>query len=256
MIAIGATAGAVAGSFVAETLVRSGVLDGSALLLAPLLPLPASIALTTIADSARPDRRAASTPPRQRRRRGSAAGTAHTWALLTLVHRHPLPARRGGGDPAHPLGQHQRREPALPYRAGSYPPRSLRRGPIIDAEAMKTFVRDGTTAFYGSFFFWVNLCALGLQAFCGLAPAASTAASALILLLLPVDRARWLHAHGVLPDPAGGAGAEDGGELDLLLDQQHGAAGALAADHGGDEVQGQAGGGDLLSCASATGWRR
>ena len=54
MIAIGATAGAVAGSLVTEWIVSSGVLDSSALLLAANVPLLASIALTTIADARGP----------------------------------------------------------------------------------------------------------------------------------------------------------------------------------------------------------
>jgi len=63
--------------------------------------------------------------------------------------------------------------------------RELSTHPHLSAEAAKTFVRDGTTAFYGSFFFWVNICALGLQAF-----AASRllryGGFGVILLLLPV----------------------------------------------------------------------
>ena len=36
---------------------------------------------------------------------------------------------------------------------------------ITDAAALQTFTRDQTTAFYGNFFFWVNILALLLQAF-------------------------------------------------------------------------------------------
>jgi len=101
MIAIGATAGAVTGSFIAETLVHSGVLDASALLLAALLPLMASIVLTAVADNRGPIGEGSALP----RRAAAAAddGTDHAGVLS-----------RGGGDPAHPLGQHQRREPAVP----------------------------------------------------------------------------------------------------------------------------------------------
>ena len=35
---------------------------------------------------------------------------------------------------------------------------------ITNTAEMKEFVRDWTTAFYGSFFFWVNVTALVLQA--------------------------------------------------------------------------------------------
>ena len=35
---------------------------------------------------------------------------------------------------------------------------------ITGAGAVRAFVRDGTTAFYGNYFFWTNLCALVAQA--------------------------------------------------------------------------------------------
>src|SRR5262249_62031224 len=37
-------------------------------------------------------------------------------------------------------------------------------GGIAEAGAVRTFVRDGTTAFYGNYFFWINLFALLAQA--------------------------------------------------------------------------------------------
>ena len=50
---------------------------------------------------------------------------------------------------------------------------------------MKTFVREWTTAFYGSFFFWVNVCALVLQALLA-SRLLKYGGFGLILLLLPV----------------------------------------------------------------------
>jgi len=35
---------------------------------------------------------------------------------------------------------------------------------ITGTDAVRAFVREGTTAFYGNYFFWVNMCALLAQA--------------------------------------------------------------------------------------------
>ena len=39
------------------------------------------------------------------------------------------------------------------------------KGGVSDINALLVFTRDGTTAFYGNFYFWVNIVALFLQAF-------------------------------------------------------------------------------------------
>ena len=105
-------------------------------------------------------------------------------------------------------------------------------------------------AFFGNYQFWVNVTALVLQAF---------VASRLVkyfglrgaLLALPLialggyaidRRGRRLR---------GGALDQDRGERDRLLDHEHGAAAALAADVPRGEVQGQAGHRHLLRA-----WRR
>ena len=182
MIAIGATAGAVTGSFIAKTLVRSGVLDASALLLAALLPLTASIALTAFADSRGPAGEGSGLP-----RRAAAAvddAGADRGGALSLVRRHPyLLAVAAVTLLTHWVSTNGDN---LLFRTVQEAIRhDLSTRPDLSVEAAKSFVRDGTTAFYGSFFFWVNICALGLQAF-----AASRllryGGFGLILLLLPV----------------------------------------------------------------------
>jgi AAA family ATP:ADP antiporter len=114
-------------------------------------------------------------------------------------------------------------------------------------------------AYYGSYFFWVNVLAVLLQAFvasrlvkyCGLAG---------VLFALPVialgaygmvaigadHRPRGVRGGGGGRDDGDRAVGEDGRELDRLLGDEHGQAAALAADDARGEVQGQAGGRQLL----------
>lgn len=165
MIAIGATAGSVAGAFVSETIVQSRVFDSGTLLLAANLPLMASIALTTLADHRGPTgegahpsgERPVAVPP-------ASADGKHVGGLL-LVYRHRYLLAVAGvtllthwvstnGDNLLFRVVQEALGHEIAGRAG------------MDAQATRVFMREGTTAFYGSFFFWVNLCALVLQAFC------------------------------------------------------------------------------------------
>jgi len=182
MIAIGATAGAVAGSFVAGKIVHSSMFDSGALLVAALLPLAVSIALTALADSRGPLGEGSARP-----RRAAAAvdvpGTAYVGAL-SLIRRHPyLLAVAAVTLLTHWVSTNGEN---LMFRTVQEAIRdAISTQPDLSAEAAKAFVREDTTEFYGSFFFWVNTCALGLQAF-----AASRllryGGFGLILLMLPV----------------------------------------------------------------------
>ena len=164
MIAIGATAGAVTGSFLTEAIVRSGVMDSSALLLAANLPLLASITLTAVADARGPmgtgshphGPRPAAAPP-------ESSDARHVGAL-PLVYRHRyLLAVAGVALLTNWVSTNGENLLFQTVQDAIRNDLATRSG--IDADAMKMFVREGTTAFYGSFFFWVNVCALGLQAF-------------------------------------------------------------------------------------------
>ena len=182
MIAIGATAGAVTGSFIAETLVKSGVLDASALLLAALLPLTASIVLTAAADSRGPTGEGSALP---RRAAAAAGGAGKSYmGALSLVRRHPyLLAVAAVTLLTHWVSTNGDN---LLFRTVQEAIRhDLSNQADLSAEAAKTFVRAGTTAFYGSFFFWVNLCALVLQAF-GASRLLRYGGFAPLLLLLPI----------------------------------------------------------------------
>ena len=56
---------------------------------------------------------------------------------------------------------------------------------VMDERTLLKFIRDGTTAFYGNFYFWVNIVALLLQAFVA-SRLLKYGGFAAILLILPV----------------------------------------------------------------------
>jgi len=184
MIAIGATAGAVAGSLVTEAIVRSDLLDSSALLLLANVPLLASIALTTLADVRGPTGEG-SHPPGQRPPAVPAATAdgKHVGVLTLVSSNRYLLAVAGVTLLTHWVitnGDNLLFRTVQDALANDLAARG-----VSDAQAMQVFVREGTTAFYGSFFFWVNLCALGLQAFVA-SRLLKYGGFGVILLLLPV----------------------------------------------------------------------
>jgi len=179
MIAIGATAGAAGGAWLAERLVESGVVPTKHLLLAALLPLGLSILLTRKVDAREGgggERPAAAeleegTPPARSAldlvlRNRFLLAVAGVTLLLNWVNTNGenLLFRVVQEALARDAGQHG-------FEAAS-------------REALE-YTRDGTTLFYGDFFFWVNLCALGLQAFVA-SRLLKYGGVGLILLLLPM----------------------------------------------------------------------
>lgn len=165
MVAIGATAGAASGSAITAYLVDSGIVSSQYLLLAAVVPLALSLVLTLIIDQR--EARVAPAAPEQ------AAAPA------------PEPAADGAGDKrgaiALIIGSRYLLAVAvitllmnwvntngenLLFRVvqDSLAAEATERG-ITAADEVLHFTKDGTTAFYGSFFFWVNICALALQCF-------------------------------------------------------------------------------------------
>ena len=69
---------------------------------------------------------------------------------------------------------------------------------IVDERSLLEFVRDGTTAFYGNFYFWVNIIALLLQAFVA-SRLLKYGGFAAILLILPVIALTSYTAMALLP---------------------------------------------------------
>jgi len=179
-IAIGATSGAAFGSWVVDKLVASGSVPTEYLLLIATLPLFASIVLVHKVDQ-REDHhgRTANEPVPDKD-----ASDASIWsgAKLVLVSKFLLLAalvtlftnwvNTNGENLLFRVIQE-----SLAVQAGAQG--------ISDERALQEFVRDGTTGFYGNFYFWVNCVALLLQAFVA-SRLLKYGGFAAILLILPV----------------------------------------------------------------------
>ncbi|MFT5394622.1 MAG: AAA family ATP:ADP antiporter, partial [Gammaproteobacteria bacterium] len=174
VIAIGATLGAVVGSWVAKQLVSSGALSSEYLLLATLVPLSVSIWLTRAAHAEYPP---TSPDPAPTKPAVSKQGTAlvgseepdlqrdstssggalklilRTKILLMMAVITLLTNWVNTNGENLLFGVIQEAVEVQVAEEG-----------IIDEAEVKRFVRDRTTAFYSNFFFWVNILALFLQA--------------------------------------------------------------------------------------------
>jgi AAA family ATP:ADP antiporter len=198
-IAIGATSGSAAGSWMVEQLVNSGIVPTEALLLVATAPLVVSIILVRrierredhhgrAADAAAPGEECASEATPE---------PASIWngARLVLVSRFLLLAalvtlftnwvNTNGENLLFRVIQE-----ALAVKAQEQG--------VADGTAMLEFTRDGTTAFYGNFFFWVNIMALLLQAFVA-SRLLKYGGFAAILLILPVIALMSYSVMAVLP---------------------------------------------------------
>ncbi len=159
LVAVGATAGAVAGSRFVSYFVGSGLIEAGNLLLLATLPLLVSIGLTIIVD-----RREGGTGQPATQSAQSSQGVVSILggtrfvaasrfllaaALVTLL-----------TNWVNTNGENLLFRVVQETLAGQAAARGLH-DPLATAE----FTRDGTTVFYGDFFFWVNTIALLLQAF-------------------------------------------------------------------------------------------
>jgi len=161
LIAVGATGGAAFGSFLTQHLLRSGMADSGTLLLLAIVPLVGSLLLTLLADARGPvagmrvERSVRTAPAASGARVGSGAlGMIFRHRYLVVVATVAMLTNwvnTNGENLVFRVLQDTLREDV-----GA-------RG-ITGTVAARAFVRDGTTAFYGNFFFWVNLCALLAQA--------------------------------------------------------------------------------------------
>ena len=166
-IAIGATSGAAAGSWLVDRLVDSGAVPIEALLLLATVPLFVSIALVHMVEQreghhARPDGGGVTGDEATGPGDKTAEFSIWSGARLVLASRFLLLAalvtlftnwvNTNGENLLFRVVQE-----ALAVEAQTQG--------IAGNRAMLEFVRDGTTAFYGNFFFWVNIVALLLQAF-------------------------------------------------------------------------------------------
>jgi AAA family ATP:ADP antiporter len=179
MIAIGATAGAAGGAWIAEQLVQSGIVPTKHLLLAAILPLGLSILLTRTVDLR--EGGGGGRPAAAADDQGATLGRS----AIELVMKNRFLVAVAGVTLL--LNWVNTNGENLLFRVVQ---ESLARDASqqgLDAASREAleYTRDGTTLFYGDFFFWVNLCALGLQAFAA-SRLLKYGGVGLILLLLPV----------------------------------------------------------------------
>jgi AAA family ATP:ADP antiporter len=158
MIAIGATAGAAFGSWLTEVVVGQEDAVKKSLMLVALLPLAASIALTHWADRRGPvgdgSGIRATRPPRPPDDHGGSLS-------MVLSSRYLLPV---AGVTLLLSWVNTNGENLLFRVVQESLAESAAKQGVVDEAALLEFTRDGTTAFYGNFFFWVNVFALLLQA--------------------------------------------------------------------------------------------
>ncbi len=159
LIGIGATAGAAAGSFLTEFLVESKWFDSGTLLLLANVPLGVSILLTRVADARGP--LGAPRGERVKATKPAADGDGHGALGFVVRHRYLLTAALVAlvTNWVNTNGEN------LLFRVVQEALDQERQARGIMGEAATiSFVREGTAAFYGNFYFWVNVSALLLQA--------------------------------------------------------------------------------------------
>ena len=185
-IAIGATSGAAAGSWLVDQLVDSGVVPTEALLLVAIVPLLASIGLIRLVGwreghHAMPESEA---EHEDEEKSGVVTARASLWsgAKLVMASKFLLLAALVTlfTNWVNTNGEN------LLFRViqESLATEAQQQG-VAAGESMLVFIRDGTTAFYGNFYFWVNMVALLLQAFVA-SRLLKYGGFAAILLILPV----------------------------------------------------------------------
>ncbi len=182
-VALGATAGAWAGSSLASQLVGRELVAPSALMLVAFGPLGASIVLTWIAVRWGPGGEEAEPPEDEEPQGGSPEGVKLRGAFSIIAASRYLLAAAAVTLLVNWVNTNG--ENLLYGVVQKHLEREVVALGLTDPAEIREHIQRGTTVFYGDFFSWVNLLAFGLQAF---------AASRLlkyggfgaILLLLPV----------------------------------------------------------------------
>jgi AAA family ATP:ADP antiporter len=201
MIAIGATSGAAAGSWITDLFVHSGIVDTKSLLLVATVPLFLSIGLTRYVDQkVRPSPgdcgEAQPLKPPERHKSGTRGrNLLFNGAYLVMASRFLMAA----AIVTLLLNWVNTNGENLLFRViqEMLSARAIELG-ITDYRSIQEFTRDGTTAFYGNFFFWVNIVALVLQAFVA-SRLLKYGGFATILLILPVISLLSYTAMALLP---------------------------------------------------------
>ena len=185
-IAIGATSGAAVGSWLVDVLVGSGVMPTEALLIVAIVPLLISIFIIRKVEQREAQHRQTDSEDKQKQNTDGAAEAekASIWsgAKLVLLSKFLLLAAVVTmlTNWVNTNGEN------LLFRVIQESLTTQAEGQGITGEAsVQDFIRDGTTVFYGNFYFWVNVIALLLQAFVA-SRLLKYGGFAAILLILPV----------------------------------------------------------------------
>jgi AAA family ATP:ADP antiporter len=180
LIALGATSGAVCGSWITEVLVKSGLFGTEWLLIVAMIPMAVSIILYRMVDRRMTQKTTGVEAPRQRETAPEGSGRSAisiifssrfllATALVTLILSW---VNTNGENLLFRTVQEFLKGQALEEH-------------ISDPNTLLAFTRDGTTAFYGGFYFWVNTVALVLQAFAA-SRILKYGGFGVILLMMPV----------------------------------------------------------------------
>jgi AAA family ATP:ADP antiporter len=207
LIAIGATSGAAFGSEIVDLLVGNGLIPTESLLLAGTVPLFASIILTRIVDKRQRQENTlfTQTADKLKSDMNSATDTSNTNLSDTNTASDKNKQQRGFGfllngaklifksrflfaialltllsNWVNTNGENLLFQVVQENLASQ----AAQQG-IFDSNAVLVFTRDATTAFYGNFFFWVNVVALLLQSLVA-SRLLKYGGFAVILLALPV----------------------------------------------------------------------
>jgi AAA family ATP:ADP antiporter len=163
MIAIGATSGAAAGSWLVDQLLGSGLVSTEALLLVATIPLFASTVLTRLVDSreSKPSSPEQAAPVKSSPKPAEdGLGFLLSGARLIFISRFLLAAALVTllTNWVNTNGEN------LLFRViqETLASQATEQG-MTDPAAILVFTRSGTTQFYGNFFFWVNIAAMLLQ---------------------------------------------------------------------------------------------
>ena len=160
LIAVGATSGAACGSWITEILVKSEFFGTEWLLIVAMIPLAASIFLYRLVDTRLHQQTTGTKVPREpesgikdSKRSAISIVFASRFLLATAAITLILSwVNTNGENLLFRVVQEFLKGQAL-------------KESISDPNTLLAFTRDGTTAFYGDFYFWVNIMALLLQAF-------------------------------------------------------------------------------------------
>ena len=196
LVAIGGTSGAAAGSWIVDQLVKNNIIATDFLLIIATIPLFISIILTRIVDRRLRNQNSSffskSTPTILTEKE---IGSVKNGAKLIFYSRFVLLAALVTllTNWVNTNGEN------LLFRViqETLANQALNQG-ITDPQEVIQFTRDGTTAFYGDFFFWVNIIALFLQSFVA-SRLLKMGGFGVILMLLPIIAMVSYTAMALLP---------------------------------------------------------